>query len=285
MAEGTSPVNGRRTSRTLSEATADGGRFSFKWSAPPSDGDSASNSSGNADASATATPLLGEGASTTTSAGAAAAVEKTTTSPRQKLGGGGEGGEGTGGATQESKTVAPGWDDGGANSNTTGSRLSSHPPATTAAIIRRQEKPVSADGERSFLEAFLDSGHSPATAVAAGFDPVASAKGVPASVVAEAVAVTFVGATVVLGPVVGRVTQGSAVVLLEVGSTAAVGCVLTDGVTAGRHRQVCEEKPKSCGSMLVVVVSKRRRRLAVQQKNRPKTTYNSSHEFLNMARS
>ncbi|CAN0336330.1 unnamed protein product, partial [Hapterophycus canaliculatus] len=57
-------------------------------------------------------------------------------------------------------------------------------------------------------------------------------------VVAEAVKIDYCGATVVLGPVVGRVTQRSAVILLEVGCSAAVGCVLTDGVTGGRHRQV-----------------------------------------------
>lgn len=55
---------------------------------------------------------------------------------------------------------------------------------------------------------------------------------------AEAVRVEYVGATVVLGPVVGRVTQGSAVVLVEVGSPAPVSCVLTDAATGGQHRQV-----------------------------------------------
>lgn len=109
---------------------------------------------------------------------------------------------------------------------------------------------MSANGERSFLEAFLNGGHSPATAVAAGFDPAASARGVAASVIAEAVTVEFVGATVVLGPVVGRVTQRSAVVLLEVGSTAAVGCVLTDGATGGQHRQVWLGKNDSSQEVL-----------------------------------
>ncbi len=241
----TSSANGQQTSRTLSEVSTDAGRFSCKWCTPPGDDDDDDPAlRKNVATSAKPTPSLGEGASTVASVGAAegAAAETTTASPRQKL----EGGEGgTGGPTQEGKAaaaaaVAPGWDDGGANNSTNGSQISSQPPSTVAAVAtRRQEKPVSADGERSFLEAFLNGGHSPATAAAAGFDPAASARGVPASVVAEAVAVTFVGVTVVLGPVVGRVTQGSAVVLLEAGSTAAVGCVLTDGVTGVRHRQVC----------------------------------------------
>lgn len=117
-------------------------------------------------------------------------------------------------------------------------------PLDTAAFIGavapalRQMKPVSADGERSFLQAFLDAGHSPSTAIAAGFEPSRSSRGVPPSVVAEAVKVEFVGTRLVLGPVVGRVTQQSAVVLVEVGSTAAVACLLTDGVTGWRHRQV-----------------------------------------------
>ena len=102
----------------------------------------------------------------------------------------------------------------------------------------RQVTAVSADGERSFLQAFLYAGHSPTTAIAAGLDPAASARGVRASVVAEAVKLSIAGAKVVLGPVVGRVTQRSAVVLVEAGSTAAVACVLTDGVTGGQHRQV-----------------------------------------------
>lgn len=84
----------------------------------------------------------------------------------------------------------------------------------------------------------MDGGHSPATAIAAGLDPVASARGVAASVVAEAVTIAFAGAAVVLGPVVGRVTQRSAVILVEVGCAAAVGCVLTDAVTGKLHRQV-----------------------------------------------
>lgn len=144
--------------------------------------------------------------------------------------------------------AAPGWEDRGGASGTgrddgpypdRPTPAGDAPPGTaTAAARAKQTKPVLADGERSFLQASFDGGHSPATAVAAGFDPVASARGVPASVVAEAVKVSFAGAAVVLGPVVGRVTQGSAVILVEVGSTAVLGCVLTDGVTGERHRQV-----------------------------------------------
>lgn len=146
---------------------------------------------------------------------------------------------------------APGWDDGGGASGGRGSTGSRGPDITRtspgtqtsggnalAVAIPRQGKAVSADGERSFLQASLYAGHSPSTAIAAGLDPAASARGMRASVVAEAVKLSVAGATVVLGPVVGRVTQRSAVVLVEAGSTAAVGCVLTDGVTGGQHRQV-----------------------------------------------
>lgn len=188
---------------------------------------------------------------------------------------GGRGG-GEGGATQKGKAkaeAAPGWDHGGSGSSGRTSEPSSgradtqashesQQATTTAAMLHtprsRQAKPVSARGERSFLEAFLDGGHSPATAVAAGLDPAASARGVAASVAAEAVTVSFVGATVVLGPVVGRVTQRSAVVLVEVGSTAAVGCVLADGVTGRQHRQVRRKQEEqgvqssSCLSRLIV---------------------------------
>lgn len=144
---------------------------------------------------------------------------------------------------------APGWDGGGA-SDGRGGTGSTDPDNTQAshgrqpsgnaltATVPRQAKPVSANGERSFLQASLYTGHSPATAIAAGLNPAASSRGIRPSVVAEAVKLSIAGATVVLGPVVGRVTQRSAVVLLEAGSTAAVGCVLTDGVTGGQHRQV-----------------------------------------------
>lgn len=147
---------------------------------------------------------------------------------------------------------APGWDDfsasgGGVSpggktypghTQVSHGTQSSSTNASLAGAIPKQAMTVSADGERSFLQASLYAGHSPATAIAAGLDPAASARGVRASVVAEAVKLSIAGATVVLGPVVGRVTQRSAVVLVEAGSTAAVGCVLTDGVTGGQHRQV-----------------------------------------------
>ena len=144
---------------------------------------------------------------------------------------------------------APGWDGGDASDGRGGTR-SIDPDNTRAShgtqssgnalslTIPRQAYPVSANGERSFLQASLHKGHSPTTAIAAGLNPEGSARGIRPSVVAEAVKLSIAGATVVLGPVVGRVTQRSAVVLLEVGSTAAVGCVLTDGVTGWQHRQV-----------------------------------------------
>lgn len=264
----------RRASRALSEVTPDvdgGARFSHRWKLSLTDdgGDDLPDGgelgpNGNGSGNGNVTGLVGDGASTIPSAG----VEGGGGS------GGGGGGGGIGGMQQRkvpATTVAPGWDGTGAASSSTGTtgfddhqaHDGSRPRSPSAGVAatatagtappqssalrttalnpltprRRQAKPVSADGERSFLEAFLDGGHSPATAIAAGFDPAASARGVAASVVAEAVTVEFVGATVVLGPVVGRVTQRSAVVLLEVGSTAAVGCVLTDGVTGGQHRQ------------------------------------------------
>ncbi|CAM9170267.1 unnamed protein product, partial [Ascophyllum nodosum] len=74
----------------------------------------------------------------------------------------------------------------------------------TSRAVPEQVKPASADGERSFLEALLDVGHSPMTTVAAGLDPGASARGVGASVVLESIKVAF-GATVVVGPIGGRV--------------------------------------------------------------------------------
>lgn len=133
---------------------------------------------------------------------------------------------------------APGWDN--ATAATNADRVLDMSAAKMTIKQRQQAAPVStaAEGERSYLEAVLHAGHSPSTAIAAGYDPAASARGLQASVVAEAVRVEFVGATVVLGPVVGRVTQGSAVVLVEAGSPAPVACVLTDGVTGGQHRQV-----------------------------------------------
>lgn len=181
------------------------------------------------------TDILGSDGSTTIPIGAAS------TSPRTTLDvGAGRGKE------------APGWDDFGASGGGAGVGGNTYPDntqashgtqspssnASLAGAIPRQSVAVSADGERSFLQASLYAGHSPATAIAAGLDPAASARGSRASVVAEAVKLSIAGATVVLGPVVGRVTQRSAVVLVEAGSTAAVGCVLTDGVTGGQHRQV-----------------------------------------------
>lgn len=145
---------------------------------------------------------------------------------------------------------SPGLDDFGAFSGSGGVGRTTYPKHTPtspgtqsssnalAEATSRQATAVSADGERSFLQAFLYVGHSPATAMAAGLDPAASARGVRPSVVAEAVKLSIAGARVVLGPVVGRVTQRTAVVLVEAGSTAAVACVLTDGVTGEQHRQV-----------------------------------------------
>lgn len=256
---------GRRASRALSEVTTDSSRrFSCRWGPPPADGGLTATGAGfeRSDKSA---PIVGAGVGNNSADPSGDSVGASTSSGR-KVNGGGEGG-----VTQRGKAeaaLAPGWDDGSGGSGSGGgggssgrtSDLSSgrddsrasrglQQSATTTTTTtmdapprRRQAKPVSAGGERSFLEAFLDGGHSPATAVAAGFDPAASARGVAALVVAEAVTVTFVGAMVVLGPVVGRVTQRSAVVLVEVGSTAAVGCVLTDGVTGRQHRQVWRRK-------------------------------------------
>lgn len=149
----------------------------------------------------------------------------------------------------ENVRKAPGWESEAVTANnriakTSRSSSSSEnrkvSPYTEAATQEKAslQQPVSASGERSYIEVMLDGGLSPAAAAAAGRDPAESARGVCASVVAKAVTVPFVGVTVVLGPVIGRVTQGSAVVLVEVGSKAPVACVLTDGVSGGQHRQV-----------------------------------------------
>ncbi|CAM9897439.1 unnamed protein product, partial [Ectocarpus sp. 12 AP-2014] len=270
------PTTGRRGSRAPSEATSvGGGRFSYRWSHPgpassgsaAGDGDdddddsepkgtalsSSSSSSSSDKANAIAAGPFGDDDSAITTAPEAGSARPS--SRQNRL-------DGEGPVLPQAKAVAaaaPGWDDGaGGASGTPDSRHSegSRPGTgadaagtaprqsttmTTTADGRERRSaaaPVSAHGERSFIEAFLDGGHSPATAVAAGMDPAASARGVAASVTARAVTVTFVGAAVVLGPVVGRVTQRSAVVLVEVGSTAAVGCVLTDGATGWQHKQV-----------------------------------------------
>lgn len=246
------PSAAPRGARTLSDFTTDSsGRFSFRRSSDPAGGGLAAAGAGF-ETNDTAVSSVGANHNPSGSLGTSAGTVPTSA---RKANGGGDGGvtqrQGKGGAA----AAAPGWDDGasgsggpaGGRTDPQASRESQQAATTTAtanAPRRRQEKPVSAGGERSFLEVFLDGGHSPATAVAAGIDPAASARGVAASVAAAAVTVTFVGATVVLGPVVGRVTQRSAVVLVEVGSTAAVGCVLTDGVTGGQHRQVCHGNEK-----------------------------------------
>ncbi|CAM9986285.1 unnamed protein product [Scytosiphon promiscuus] len=250
-----------RVPRTASKGTPESrGRFSHRWRHDSDIGRSTASDGSQPDAAIFSNANVNAVRSTASTGGrtpiAATATVATDPSHQPKR----VGGEIAGDAT----AAAPGWDDAGAkiigpgkNVRQASSYPDSQPPsssktaqespqAATAATTtgntpparRRQLRPVSADGDRSFLEAFLDGGHSPATAVAAGLDPVASARGVAASVEAEAVTIAFVGAAVVLGPVVGRVTQRSAVVLLEVGSTAAVGCVLTDGITGGQHRQV-----------------------------------------------
>ncbi|CAM9913381.1 unnamed protein product, partial [Choristocarpus tenellus] len=61
---------------------------------------------------------------------------------------------------------------------------------------------------------------------------------VPAGVAVVPVRVEYKGARVVLGPIVGRVTRGTAVVLVELAGEAALGCVLTDSLTGAQHRQV-----------------------------------------------
>lgn len=135
----------------------------------------------------------------------------------------------------ENVKKAPGWESKAVTANN--QNVSSHAAAVTPEEASLQQ-PVSASRERSYIEVMLDAGMSPAAAAAAGRDPAESAWGLCASAVAKAVTVPFVGVTVVLGPVIGRVTQGSAVVLVEVGSKAPVACVLMDGVSGGQHRQV-----------------------------------------------
>ena len=276
VAPTTGPPTDHRGPRALSETTTiSSGRFSSRWGSDPADGGLAaagemtdtavssvtanSNPSGSLGTSVGTTQTSGRKANGRGDGGATQLQGKegvaaapgwddagSGSGSRSRSSGGSRSGGGrtneplTGRTTEPltSRTHEPLT----GRTDTQASRESKQPATTATAMVnapgRRQEKPVSSGGERSFLEAFLDGGHSPATAVAAGFDPAASARGVAAYVAAEAVTVTFVGATVVLGPVVGRVTQRSAVVLVEVGSTAAVGCVLTDGVTGRQHRQV-----------------------------------------------
>lgn len=258
------PTNGRQGSCAPSEATSVGAsRFSFRWSHPGSassgpaagDGDDDSGPKGTARSSSDKInpDTVGSFEDDVSAITTAPETGSARPSSRQnKLDGGGAG-------LAQAKAVAasaPGWDDASRVSGTPDSRQSegSRPPTaadaagtaprqSTMTVADGQQRrsaagPVSALEERSFIEALLDGGHSPATAVASGMDPAASARGVAASVTARAVTVTFVGAAVVLGPVVGRVTQRSAVVLVEVGSAAAVGCVLTDGATGWQHKQV-----------------------------------------------
>lgn len=262
------PTTGRRGSRAPSEATSVGGsRFSYRWSHPGSASSGSAASDGDDDSGPKGTALSSSSsdkANAVTAGSFEDDVSAITTAPeagsarpssrQNKI-------DGEGPVLPQAKAVAaaaPGWDDdaGGASGTPDSRQSEGSRPATAADAAgtapwqstttttadgrerRSAAAPVSAHGERSFIEAFLDGGHSPATAVAAGMDPAASVRGVAASVTARAVTVTFVGAAVVLGPVVGRVTQRSAVVLVEVGSTAAVGCVLTDGVTGWQHKQV-----------------------------------------------
>lgn len=224
---------GRPAPHALSGATGDGGRFLF---CPASSGGLEANGSAPDDLSSGTPTKNVSGVSNETTI-----VEGNSASPRQKL---------EEGVAQ--RCAAPGWDDiagqdgSGSNSGTGSSNhegktfdgLQLREDATKVMVTSRQVKPVSADGERSFLEAFVDGGHSPATAIAAGFDRAASAKGVQASVVAKTVKILLADAMVVLGPVIGRVTQRSAAILVEVCRLAAVGCLLTDGVTGKQHRQV-----------------------------------------------
>lgn len=151
--------------------------------------------------------------------------------------------------TEQRRKKVPGWESKGDDDETSRAssfdRKSASYSGDNSATTREEGckppvplPPVSVNGERSYLEATLDAGLSPSAAIAAGWEPTASARGLQASVVAKAVTVSFVGATVVLGPVIGRVTQGSAIILVEVGSKAPVACVLMDGVSGGQHRQV-----------------------------------------------
>lgn len=249
-----------RASRNASKVFSDtnGGRFSCRWNHDDSSGSFTAQDGSQPNMAASSNTKVDAMASTDSSGAGIPTTPKSmaTANPshQPKL---------AGGKTEGGASAAPGWDDTGASTNRSGSdarQASPHPDGSrpssstaaavatitadnTPAVRRRQWRPVSAGGDRSFLEAFLDGGHSPATAIAAGLDPATSARGVAASVVAEAVTIAFVGAAVVLGPVVGRVTQSTAVVLLEVGSTATVGCVLTDGVTGGQHKQVIGSRP------------------------------------------
>lgn len=147
---------------------------------------------------------------------------------------------------QQQQQQALGWEIKGNGGGAQAGAATGRPAAAAEARLYRRDPlvPISVNGGRFFLEATLDAGLSPAAALAAGWDPQACARGFAATVVAKAVTVPFVGAGVVLGPVIGRVTQGSAVVLMEVGSTAPVACVLTDGESGVQHRQVPEVKKR-----------------------------------------
>lgn len=233
-----------RLTPVVSAGSADGGeRFAFRR-VSVTVGSSNGSDVGGSDGNDTKTPALNQTASsfanrpsiatgTTVRPPAAAAETKVD------------------GITEQEHHKAPGWEskgDGGDETLRASSfnRRGSSYPADMAAVAGEKEgrqsllplPPVSANGERSYLEATLDAGLSPTAAVAAGWEPTASARGLQASVAAKAITVSFVGATVVLGPVIGRVTQGSALILVEVGSKAPVACVLTDGVSGGQHRQV-----------------------------------------------
>jgi hypothetical protein len=93
--------------------------------------------------------------------------------------------------------------------------------------------------QRSYLTLACDAGASPEQLRRTNGSAAVDAQpcGVSPTITAQLTGVFKADARVVVGPVIGRVTQCTAVVLLEVNCTAAVVCVLQDAVTGAVHKQ------------------------------------------------
>jgi hypothetical protein len=93
--------------------------------------------------------------------------------------------------------------------------------------------------QRSYLTVACDAGASPEqlrrTNGSAAVD--AHPRGVAPTITAQLTGVFKADARVIVGPVIGRVTQCTAVVLVELNCTAAVVCVLQDSVSGAVHKQ------------------------------------------------
>jgi hypothetical protein len=119
-----------------------------------------------------------------------------------------------------------------ASADSTDAQHSSSSSSSSAALQQLRN-------QRSYLTVACNAGASPEqlrrTNGGAAVD--ARPRGVCPTITAQLTGVFKADARVVVGPVIGRVTQCTAVILLEVNCTAAVVCVLQDAVTCAVHKQ------------------------------------------------